>query len=113
MVLKDKEGKLQRETKADLEIMRNYIKEHFTRIREEWEIKCLPNEIWTNQESETHILEEKNHFMQQHNNSAVQKYANANGKRRQKIDGMGNEIRLNEIKKTIQKISNRKAVGKD
>ena len=45
MVLKDKEGKLQSETKANREIMQNYIKEHFTSIRGEWEIKCLPNEI--------------------------------------------------------------------
>ena len=83
--------------------MRKYIKEHFTRTREEWEIKCLPNEIWAHQESETHLLEEHNHFKQQRNNSAVQQYANTNEKRRQQIDGMGDEIRLNEIQKQCRK----------
>ena len=53
MVLKDKEGELQSETTPNLEIMRKYIKEHFTRTREEWGIKCLPNEIWARQERES------------------------------------------------------------
>lgn len=114
MVLKEKEGEQQSETKANLEIMRKYIDEHFARIREEWEIKCLPNEIWAQQGSETYLLEEHSHFrQQQHNSSAVQRYADTNEKRRQQIDVMGGEIRLNEIQKEMQKISNRKAVGKD
>ena len=46
MILKDKEGKIQSETHMNLETMQRYIRQHFARMREKWEITCITEDEW-------------------------------------------------------------------
>ena len=46
MVLRDKDGVTQSETKINLEIMRDYINQHFARKQDDWEIQCISEESW-------------------------------------------------------------------
>ena len=51
VVMREKEGKIQSETRTNLETMRRYIKHPFARVREMWEINCLPCEVWNQKSS--------------------------------------------------------------
>ena len=46
MVLKGKNGNIQSETHINLTTIQLYIKEHFTRMREDWGVKCVTPSAW-------------------------------------------------------------------
>ena len=113
MVLKDKDGNIQSETHINLTTMRSYIKEHFTRVREDWKINCITAAAWHNKEQLDAQIGKGSEFDTKHKNSKLQQYADSNTERRKQIDNLGNPIDENEIKRAITKLSNRKSVGYD
>ena len=106
---------MQRETKSNLETMRNYICQHFARMREIWGEKCIPSETWTSEqwEDEHFVRNEMRIRKLKHEESELQQYAKTNQQRRQQIDRICDELTRGEVTKSINKLNNRKSVGKD
>ena len=51
MVLKDIDGSAQRETHIYLGPMKLYIRHRSARMREIWDVECIPDEIWISAEN--------------------------------------------------------------
>ena len=113
MALADDNGNANSEPKINLETMRKYISQHFARMQETWEIECIPNEIWACANDRNEPPNNYDKHTQRHNKSIMQQYSNTSQQRKQQIDQMEKEITHNEITKAIQKLNNRKSVGKD
>ena len=113
MVLKDKNGNIQSGTHINLTTIQLYIKEHFTRMREYWQISCITTSAWNAKEQHGIQICEESEFNIKHRNSMVQQYANSVDKRRKQINNLGNITNGHEIRQAITKLSNRKSVGYD
>ena len=82
-------------------------------MREEWKIKCIPGEVRTNQEAGKKSNKiEKEHVIR-HEQSRIQQYAKLGKERAEYIHAMGQEITEHDISKAINKLNNRKSLGKD
>ena len=93
--------------------MQLYIMEHFTRTREDWEIKCITPSAWRDKKQLGIQIHGGSEFNIRHRNSRVQQYANSGEERRQQINSLGNITNEHEIRKAITKLSNRKSVRYD
>ena len=93
--------------------MQTYIGEHFARTRENWAIRCIPPNIWHNEEQLNQHINSDNELNRKHHNSRVQQYANTSDERRKQIENLGQNISEYEITQAIAKLSNRKSVGYD
>jgi len=113
MILKDEEQNTQSETKPNLEIMQRYIRKHFARTREKWEIKCIPEETWANLDKEEGKQKIDEEHKEKHRSSKIQDFARRSRENAEHIKQLGEEITEHEISKAISKLNNRKSVGQD
>ena len=113
MVLKDSEGTAQSETHTNLKIMQNYVKEHFARMREEWEVNCIKSDAWHDREHLDAQIHERSEFATKRQNSKVQQYANSGEDRRRQNGKLGDITSEHEIGQAVAKLSNRESVGYD
>ena len=115
MILKYINENIQSEAKRNIETMRRYIYHHFARMREICDAKCIPSETWAieQRECEHFVRDEMRIRKLKHDESELQRYAKTNHQRRQQIDRICDELTRGEVTKSINKLNNRKSVGKD
>ena len=112
-VLTNDKGIANSETEQNIETVREYIRQHFARKQEEWEVECVQNEIWASTENQEELPQECHKHTKRHNESILQQYARTSQQRRHQINQLGGEITQKETSQAIKKLSSRKSVGKD
>jgi len=92
-VTKGHTGNTQSETRLYLITMRKYNRQHFARMREIWKIKCIPGDVWENQDATIQRKEIAIEHTVKHENSEIQQYAGPNAKKKyiHTINGGGNK----------------------
>ena len=113
MALKDKDGRPQSEPHVNLQIMKEYIKQHFARTRAKWEIECIPHEACEEEDKLRDYIKKNDTLQTRRQSSNVQQYAKSSDAREKYTHRIGQPISSQEIKQAIAKLSNRKSVGKD
>ena len=91
--------------------MQNYIKQHFARMGGIWEVECITDELWAKTYQVEQQIDNGSIFNQSHNSSKIQQYAKSCMNRKEQINHMGGDIGEVELRRAIQKLSNRKSVG--
>ena len=85
MVLQDTNGDIQSEAHSSLHIMQTYIKEHFARMRGNWEVGCITPEDWKDKAHMELQTDEQSIRYIRRSNSKLQQYANYGEKENNKL----------------------------
>ena len=112
-ILKNEQGKTHSEADENLKTMQAYIKKHFMRTREKWDINCITDQDWAdvNNNNENDIISQEHRT--KHWNSNIQKFARTSHINKACISSLDAPISKNEIDIAINKLNNRKSVGSD